>query len=138
MDLSEDVVSDDSAVPAEFTYSVKWRESDIPYEKRMDKYRRYSFLPQHLEVSCVLCRPLTLQWTQDAVRPCVQDPWIVQHVKHHTSCTRQYALWAPLPLREGPDALEACIPILHWPSSFRHLTSGIKLGAYLGNIQRLT
>lgn len=50
MDLSEDVVRDDSPVNAEFTYSVKWRETDTPYEKRMDKYRRYSFLPQHLEV----------------------------------------------------------------------------------------
>ena len=42
---------EDSAVAAEFTYSVTWRETDTPYEKRMDKYRRYSFLPQHLEVS---------------------------------------------------------------------------------------
>jgi transmembrane 9 superfamily protein 1 len=51
VDLSEDVVMEDSAVAAEFTYSVTWRETDTPYEKRMDKYRRYSFLPQHLEVS---------------------------------------------------------------------------------------
>ena len=50
VDLSEDVVHDDSPVTAEFTYSVKWLETDTPYEKRMDKYRRYSFLPQHLEV----------------------------------------------------------------------------------------
>lgn len=50
VDLSEDVLRDDLPVTAEFTYSVKWRETDTPYEKRMDKYRRYSFLPQHLEV----------------------------------------------------------------------------------------
>lgn len=40
----------DVPVEATFTYSVQWRETDIPYEKRMDKYRRYQFLPQHLEV----------------------------------------------------------------------------------------
>ena len=40
----------DVPVEATFTYSVQWREIDIPYEKRMDKYRRYQFLPQHLEV----------------------------------------------------------------------------------------
>ncbi len=34
----------------DYTYSVKWRETTIPFEKRMDKYSRYSFLPQHLEV----------------------------------------------------------------------------------------
>ena len=34
----------------DFTYSVKWKDTTIPYEKRMDKYSRYSFLPQHLEV----------------------------------------------------------------------------------------
>ncbi len=35
----------------DYTYSVKWRETTIPFEKRMDKYSRYSFLPQHLEVT---------------------------------------------------------------------------------------
>ncbi len=55
MDLSEDVVKDDKPVEAIFTYSVQWRETDIPYEKRMDKYRRYQFLPQHLEVDCPIC-----------------------------------------------------------------------------------
>lgn len=57
MDLSEDVVRDDEPVTAEFTYSVKWRETETPYEKRMDKYRRYSFLPQHLEVGGRTSRP---------------------------------------------------------------------------------
>lgn len=37
-------------VEAEFTYSVGWKESTTPFEKRMDKYRRYQFLKQHLEV----------------------------------------------------------------------------------------
>lgn len=34
----------------DFTYSVKWKETTIPFERRMEKYSRYSFLPQHLEV----------------------------------------------------------------------------------------
>ena len=29
---------------------VTWRETVVPFEKRMDKYRKYQFLPQHLEV----------------------------------------------------------------------------------------
>ena len=41
-------------IPAEFTYSVTWRETTVPFEKRMDKYRRYQFLPQHLEVRIAL------------------------------------------------------------------------------------
>lgn len=50
----------------DYTYSVKWRETTIPFEKRMDKYSRYSFLPQHLEIhwfsiinSCVTVLLLT-------------------------------------------------------------------------------
>ena len=53
VDISEDIVGSDpdATVTAEFTYSAKWTETDIPFEKRMDKYRRNQFLPQHLEVS---------------------------------------------------------------------------------------
>ena len=53
VDISEDVVgsSPDATVSAEFTYSAKWRETDITFDKRMDKYRRNQFLPQHLEVT---------------------------------------------------------------------------------------
>ncbi|CAL5227062.1 g9965 [Coccomyxa viridis] len=66
LDLSEDVVKEDKPVEVTFTYSVQWRETDTPYEKRMDKYRRYQFLPQHLEIhwfsiinSCVTVLLLT-------------------------------------------------------------------------------
>ena len=41
----------EGTVDTEFTYSVKWRETETPFDKRMDKYRKYQFLPQHLEVS---------------------------------------------------------------------------------------
>ena len=34
----------------QFSYSVKWKETSITYDHRMDRYARYSFLPQHLEV----------------------------------------------------------------------------------------
>lgn len=53
VDISEDVVgaSPDATIAAEFTYSAKWRETEVTYDKRMDKYRRNQFLPQHLEVS---------------------------------------------------------------------------------------
>ena len=52
VDISEEAVaaSSDGRIPAEFTYSVKWSETPTPYEKRMDKYRKYQFMPQLLEV----------------------------------------------------------------------------------------
>ena len=64
MDISEDVIkADGQQIPVEFTYSVTWRESTVSFDKRMDKYRRYQFLPQHLEVialvACPECRSLT-------------------------------------------------------------------------------
>lgn len=51
---------------ADFTYSITWTESDVPFSKRMERYRRDTFLPQHLEVhwfaianSCVTVLLLT-------------------------------------------------------------------------------
>ena len=44
-------ITEGENVIVDWTYSVKWRETSIPFEKRMDKYSRYSFLPQHLEVT---------------------------------------------------------------------------------------
>ena len=44
-----DITNGDKII-VDYTYSVSWREAPIPYEKRMEKYSRYSFLPQHLEV----------------------------------------------------------------------------------------
>ena len=43
-------VSADGGLDVEFSYSVKWKETNTPFEQRMNKYSRYSFLPQHLEV----------------------------------------------------------------------------------------
>lgn len=41
----------------QFSYSVKWRTTDITFAGRMARYSRYSFLPQHLEVSKGSGRP---------------------------------------------------------------------------------
>ncbi|XRB23606.1 transmembrane 9 superfamily member [Pseudoscourfieldia marina] len=60
-----DITDGDSAT-VDFSYSVKWKETTIPYARRMEKYSRYSFLPQHLEIhwfsiinSCVTVLLLT-------------------------------------------------------------------------------
>ena len=45
-----DITNGDKII-VDYTYSVKWSETTTPYERRMEKYSRYSFLPQHLEVS---------------------------------------------------------------------------------------
>lgn len=53
-------------VRADFTYSVTWTPTDVALARRMDRYRRDTFLPQHLEVhwfaianSCVTVLLLT-------------------------------------------------------------------------------
>jgi len=38
----------------EFSYSVRWQETSITFDHRMDRYARYSFLKQHLEVRLLL------------------------------------------------------------------------------------
>ncbi|GIL57276.1 hypothetical protein Vafri_12531 [Volvox africanus] len=50
----------------QFSYSVKWKQSSVTFDHRMDRYARYSFLPQHLEIhwfsiinSCVTVLLLT-------------------------------------------------------------------------------
>ncbi|XP_075644369.1 transmembrane 9 superfamily member 2-like isoform X3 [Castanea sativa] len=57
---------EDKEVDVEFTYSVKWKDTEIPFEKRMEKYSQISSLPHHLEIhwfsiinSCVTVLLLT-------------------------------------------------------------------------------
>ena len=59
-------ITEDKEVTVEFTYSVQWKATDKTFDKRMEKYSRYSFLPQHLEIhwfsiinSCVTVLLLT-------------------------------------------------------------------------------
>ncbi|XP_059649751.1 transmembrane 9 superfamily member 2-like isoform X3 [Cornus florida] len=42
-------LTEDKEVDVEFMYTVKWRETNSPFEKRMEKYLRYSSLPHHLK-----------------------------------------------------------------------------------------
>jgi len=51
VDISEDqLTGSETTIPASFTYSVKWTPTEIPFERRMDKYSRHGFLPHHLEI----------------------------------------------------------------------------------------
>ncbi|XP_010037000.2 transmembrane 9 superfamily member 2 [Eucalyptus grandis] len=43
-------LTEDKEVDFQFMYSAKWKETIIPYEKRMDKYTWSSFSPYHLEI----------------------------------------------------------------------------------------
>lgn len=59
-------VTEDRQVDVEFLYSVKWKETTTPFEKRMEKYSQSSSLPHHLEIhwfsiinSCVTVLLLT-------------------------------------------------------------------------------
>lgn len=59
-------VTEDKEVEVKFLYSVTWKETKTPYEKRMDKYSQSSSLPHHLEIhwfsiinSCVTVLLLT-------------------------------------------------------------------------------
>lgn len=57
----------------EFSYSVKWKHTGIKFAKRMDRYSRYSFLPQHLEVG----------WLRAARDAHLHN----QHTVHQSVCT---------------------------------------------------
>uniref|UniRef100_A0A1D1XZ19 Transmembrane 9 superfamily member n=1 Tax=Anthurium amnicola TaxID=1678845 RepID=A0A1D1XZ19_9ARAE len=63
--LSVDI-SEDKEADVDFSYSVSWKPTEIPFEKRMEKYSKASSLPQHLEIhwfsiinSCVTVLLLT-------------------------------------------------------------------------------
>jgi hypothetical protein len=59
-------LTEDKDINVDFTYAVKWKETNTPFEKRMDKYSQSSSLPHHLEIhwfsiinSCVTVLLLT-------------------------------------------------------------------------------
>ncbi|KAF2316652.1 hypothetical protein GH714_041993 [Hevea brasiliensis] len=59
-------LTEDKEVETEFLYTVKWKETDTSFEKRMEKYSLSSSLPHHLEIhwfsiinSCVTVLLLT-------------------------------------------------------------------------------
>lgn len=64
VDITDDAGAGEKTI--EFSYSARWKETHIPFDRRMEKYSRYSFLPQHLEIhwfsiinSCVTVLLLT-------------------------------------------------------------------------------
>ncbi|KAM7529432.1 hypothetical protein LguiB_032842 [Lonicera macranthoides] len=59
-------ITEDKKVDVEFMYTVKWKETNTPFDKRMEKYSLSSSLPHHLEIhwfsiinSCVTVLLLT-------------------------------------------------------------------------------
>ncbi|KAI5063248.1 hypothetical protein GOP47_0021795 [Adiantum capillus-veneris] len=59
-------ITEDTEVDVEFKYSVRWKQTEKPFDRRMEKYAKNSFLPQHLEIhwfsiinSCVTVLLLT-------------------------------------------------------------------------------
>lgn len=67
-----DITHLDSA-EVRFSYSVKWVATETPFSDRMDRYSRYSFLPQHLEVGpggSVVVQGIV--WLSRALCSCVQ------------------------------------------------------------------
>ncbi|KAL0350247.1 UNVERIFIED_CONTAM: Transmembrane 9 superfamily member 3 [Sesamum radiatum] len=59
-------LTEDKEVDVDFMYSAKWKETNIVFEKRMEKYSHSSSLPRHLEIhwfsiinSCVTVLLLT-------------------------------------------------------------------------------
>ncbi|PSR91018.1 Transmembrane 9 superfamily member 3 like, partial [Actinidia chinensis var. chinensis] len=43
-------LTEDKEVYVDFMYTVKWRQTNSPFDKRMDKYSQSSLLPHHLEI----------------------------------------------------------------------------------------
>lgn len=73
----------------QFSYSVKWKETTITYDHRMDRYARYSFLPQHLEVRGHTARAARTARSPTA-RTCMQ-PQARGSSQHQTATAMQPA-----------------------------------------------
>lgn len=43
-------ITEDKEVDVEFTYSVRWKSTQKSFDRRIEKYAKDSFLPQHLEI----------------------------------------------------------------------------------------
>jgi len=43
-------ITADEEMSVRFSYSVQWKPTSIEFKDRMDKYSRYSFLPEHMEI----------------------------------------------------------------------------------------
>ena len=43
-------ITADEAMSVRFSYSVHWKKTRVEFKDRMDKYSRYSFLPEHIEI----------------------------------------------------------------------------------------
>lgn len=43
-------ITEDKPITVDFTYSVKWKETNVTFERRMEKYQRYAVNKHHLEV----------------------------------------------------------------------------------------
>jgi hypothetical protein len=108
-------ITEGDSIPVEFSYSVKWKETSIPFDRRMEKYSRYSFLPQHLEIhwfsiinSCVTVLLLTGTLLPPVV-PC--------------TCVRSVqplrTAWMPSARRELKALRRSASPMLQgsWPPS---------------------
>lgn len=59
-------ISEEKDTEVKFTYSAQWDRTAVTFEKRMEKYQKHSFLPEHLEIhwfsiinSCVTVLLLT-------------------------------------------------------------------------------
>ncbi|WOL02614.1 transmembrane 9 superfamily member 3-like [Canna indica] len=59
-------LTEDKDIEVDFLYSVKWQDTTVPFEKRMEKYSQSSSSPHHLEIhwfsiinSCVVVLVLT-------------------------------------------------------------------------------
>lgn len=52
MELNSDEyvdITEDKEMKVEFLYSVKWKKTDIPFDKRMEKYSNFNY---YREIQC--------------------------------------------------------------------------------------
>ena len=89
----KDITEGDSMI-VDFTYSVKWKETTIPFEKRMVKYSQYSFLPQHLEVRHRLTPRSTAKEYWLRLSSCAHRLSMQQHTREN-ACVLVHASQSP-------------------------------------------
>lgn len=89
-------ITEDKPITVDFTYSVKWKETNVTFERRMEKYQRYAVNKHHLEVRYMQQRAQTsthtdpLVFHRQLVRHGVAPHWLFGHHPHACAQARLY------------------------------------------------
>ena len=139
VDISKDVEeSAKEGISAEFTYSVQWHETDITFDKRMDKYRKYQFLPEHLDVRLPWESRLLLEAPHphaihiQGCRGTCRGKHMPLHLWKRAVCSRQSFILGGCLVSVQPECCPAAQ--IHWFSIINSCVTVLLLTGFLATI----